>query len=326
MESMKQNPEHCGNHEVSNWALSLRGATLPHAGIALTLYCCAAFHATAGPLLLLTSGAVVSTATSSFTDRRDNLTAVSGSLFRDQSYPFSYTDPNVPGSLDDGSFEAQGVADYGVLKATIITDQDGTASHPSVDVFSSALWQDALTFTTASSSGTAILTFTLDGTGSATYSPGFGIVSGVHSQEIMRFYAGLVPGGSIPFTDYDSTEGVFSLDTKYTATIPFVSGVPASIEATVGTNIVFSCDTGFLGEDFNCMSWHGSGILNFGDTAILSGIELLDSSGTPISSFSIQSASGTTYTADGVIPEPSTFLLLAVGLLPTLALRNRRKL
>ncbi len=54
---------------------------------------------------------------------------------------------------------------------------------------------------------------------------------------------------------------------------------------------------------------------NFSDTALLNGIGVfLNSNGTnPVSNLSFSSADGITYTADGIVPEPSLLLFLAAG-------------
>jgi hypothetical protein len=273
----------------------------------------------ANTLLLLTGGAVISDTAGTTTDRRDNITDTSDpSLSRDASYSFSYTDPSLINSLLQGQFEAQGTVSYGTLGTTISANvQNGHVTYPAVDFFSSALWQDAVTFHSTSASGTAIFTYSLDGTGSGTTQT----PEGVQSSELLRFYAGLIPSGSIPFTNYTVTNQ--SLHTTYTTVaIPFVSGVPLSVEATVGTNVSFTCSapTNLAA----CSDWIASGVLNFGHTAVLDGIQLFDAQGSPISNFSIQSQSGTSYTANGVVPEPNCLVLLGVGF-AAIAERSRRK-
>lgn len=65
---------------------------------------------------------------------------------------------------------------------------------------------------------------------------------------------------------------------------------------------------------------------DFLSTMLLTGISVLDSNGNVISGFSIQSDSGTQYGANGVVPEPASATMLALGILVIGAVRQLRRI
>jgi hypothetical protein len=77
-----------------------------------------------------------------------------------------------------------------------------------------------------------------------------------------------------------------------------------------GTNILFQMSTIINGVSWTAGS---SATANYANTATLTGIAVYDAADSPISNFSIVSGSGTEYTSDGVVPEPSAFGLSAMG-------------
>ena len=103
------------------------------------------------------------------------------------------------------------------------------------------------------------------------------------------------------------------LNTPYVSSpVPFVPGVPVQIVGTIGTNMRIYCSTG--GTPGACDSWTGSGAVDFANTAVLTGIQLLDPNGNPITDFSVTSESGAQFGPNGAVPEPSGLFLVAGGL------------
>jgi hypothetical protein len=74
------------------------------------------------------------------------------------------------------------------------------------------------------------------------------------------------------------------------------------VYAALDAQVSLSCVSEYpVGPD--CTIW-GSGktaTSDFLDTAVMTGIALVDSNGNPISDFSVTSESGTVYTANGVV-------------------------
>ena len=65
---------------------------------------------------------------------------------------------------------------------------------------------------------------------------------------------------------------------------------------------------------------------NFYDTARITGIQILDSTGNPVDNWTIASESGLNYTPNGLFapaPEPGSICLLTVGLLGLVLLSRR---
>ncbi len=93
-----------------------------------------------------------------------------------------------------------------------------------------------------------------------------------------------------------------------------------NIEVALSANLFFGCK----GSVAQCTSWSASGDADFGETASVTGIELVDSTGNPIQNFSITSTSGTFYGPNGVIPEPATAAELLGGVLAILAFARLR--
>ena len=52
---------------------------------------------------------------------------------------------------------------------------------------------------------------------------------------------------------------------------------------------------------------------DYSHTITLNGIRLADGSNAPVNNFQVESASGTVYGVNGVVPEPGTWLLMLIG-------------
>ena len=271
----------------------------------------------ASPILHVESGVYLYG--SSTYDVKDSVTTSSGlTLSRHFSTDFAY------GPLGDqikGDYSADAFASYGVLRGSISSGMGGNEGYPSISVYTLGFFQDTLTFNTGpGTTGTAYFTYTIHGTGSS--GGGFPIGGEIQTQTWGGFLAGK-SGTAHTVTYIDTTDKTVNVEIK-SDPIPFVSGLPVPIDANLGPAIALNC------VDFTifhpCSLWGAFGTSDFGHTALLSGIELFDSLGKPITIFSIASESGTHYTGSGVaaVPEPGSVVLLGSGL-AFIAKRGRRR-
>jgi hypothetical protein len=252
-----------------------------------------------------------------------NVDTVSPANPLDRALPYVRTNTfgfGNPASLT-GDFIANGLATYGTLETSISGEVSGSPSFPLITMYSSAFFFDTMTFTTGTThpAGTAILRISVRGSGSVTDAPGDAGVYG-------RAYGGLLagPAGSGLIWQYpDATNGSVNVVLS-SQPIPFVSGVPVDVEVALGANLWIRCAPSSLFPAV-CLGWSGSGSADFSHTAVLTGIDLFDSSGAPISSFDITSASGTFYGPNGVVPEPGSMLLGLAGMaVLAMGLRSRQ--
>ena len=106
-----------------------------------------------------------------------------------------------------------------------------------------------------------------------------------------------------------------------TLVIPYAlgnSGSTATIDVALTLLTYSSC--GFI-IGSTCTSTD-----DFSDTALVTGLQVLDQSGDVETSASIQAASGTVYGASGATPEPSSIVLLALGGWPGAVIYSRKRL
>ena len=225
---------------------------------------------------------------------------------------FNLSDPGT--AVLSGSYQATGEATYGQLDAKISADVSGASSFPLITIYSSEFFFDSLTFYTNSnqSTGTAYLSVSVDGSGSFS-----GSNAGVYGQNYATVLAG--EAGTSTFHRVASGQATF-----LSQPIPFTSGVPVSIEVALAANEFFGCKI-TNPDPAECDSWSATGVTDYSHTAILTGIELFDSTGAPINTFQISSASGTAYGPDGVVPEPNTLVLCLSIIVVFGAFRHRSK-
>jgi hypothetical protein len=222
----------------------------------------------------------------------------SPSIFYEQNGTFSLADLGT--LLLSGSYGASSSATYGSLGAMISVDVSGSDSFPLITEYASAFFFDTFTFNTGTtaSSGTAYLEITVDGSGSVT-----GSNAGVYGNSYATVLAGEA-GTNLNFQALASVTNTSGQATVLSQPIPFTSGVPVDIEVALAANLYFGCDVTDPFDPAECDNWSANGVTDYSHTALLTGIELFDTTGAPINTFTISSASGTSYGSDGVNPEP----------------------
>jgi hypothetical protein len=106
---------------------------------------------------------------------------------------------------------------------------------------------------------------------------------------------------------HSSVDGTFAL----VAPISFVYG--QAFDLSMQLSVSAGTPTGF--GVLNAETASGSGTANFFDTFVLTGLDPTDANGNPVTGATFSSQSGTTYSINGVVPEPTTLLplLLAFG-------------
>lgn len=194
------------------------------------------------------------------------------------------------GSAADGvtmSMSASGTASYGVLKVGASATFSVTKPDKGADADADARFQDVMTVNFApftGEPGLMLLQYNLDGTNAST---GIGEANldvttavsgpGIKSQSWIQGYSS------------PSVNGVFSPPSL----IEFIYGQPFDlIVDLLGTASGFEVGTGTANSDFS-------------DTFVLSGLIPMDASGNPVVGATFTSGSGTVYTENGVVPEPS---------------------
>jgi hypothetical protein len=117
-----------------------------------------------------------------------------------------------------------------------------------------------------------------------------------------------------PMSLPDNTQDIemFSGDQTITYTFSFLVGQPFRVIYYLGAN---TFETGGA----------LSGTADYSDTAMLTGVQVFDSGMNPVLNPTIVSADGLEYTADGVVPEPGSWLLVGSGLVAVGAFRCRKR-
>lgn len=192
------------------------------------------------------------------------------------------------------------------------------------------MFNDALTIGGSSGAGTAIFSFALDGTGGPDSTSGSG---GGFGESTLGYYFGpgqcfaenpiFCPQSALPLnpaamTIVDVTDTDFSQIVS--VSIPFVFGQKFAIEGFLSSVV----DLGCTGPSGFCDAYLASGGTDFYN-AVLSQIQVLDSTGQMLPGFQVTSDSGTSYGSQGVIPEPGSVALTLSGVVVLWCfLRNRR--
>jgi hypothetical protein len=199
---------------------------------------------------------------------------------------------------------ATATGSYGVLHAYaaskgscgIVDPSVNCTSEGQADAFASATYEDLLTLTNAPPSGKLQVTIQVHGTysGACVFLPtytGSTTSCGMVQSELSD------PGATITPSFNNLGYAPTNVDTQVTLLYSFTStGGVATIGFETSITIATYCAFGNL---FYCAA---SG--DFSNTAIVTGIQVLDASGNPVSNVGITSASGTDY--NNLVPLPIT--------------------
>jgi hypothetical protein len=101
--------------------------------------------------------------------------------------------------------------------------------------------------------------------------------------------------------------------------IQFVYGQPFGLSIYLGASAGTATGYGVLNE----VTGSGGGSADFFDTFVLTGLDPTDASGNSVSGAVFSSQSGTVYSIDGVVPEPSTIVPLLFGLVAVIQAKRR---
>ena len=284
----------------------------------------AAFNQASNASLLVSTG-LYDSGTNQFYDVNtiSPASASATSLEHSWSDTYALSDPST--SFLTGGYSGTSIARYGELNVFVGGSEAGSNTYPSITVYASAFFFDTLTFDTPS--GTAYLNITLDGTGSITDANGNPLPdsagAGVYGSSYATLLAGEV-GDNPSFDQLLYTENEAANETFRSDPIPYVTGVPVTIEVAVSANYYLRCGSS---NPSLCNNWEGQATTDFSQTALVSGLQLFTTNGTPISftSADVTSGSGTIYGPNGVTlsPEPST-VVLAISAVALFAFGSKR--
>jgi hypothetical protein len=201
---------------------------------------------------------------------------------------------------------ADAQASYGVLGASASSSFDVSGTPESDFITANANFEDILTISDPALNGQPGLlyaSYSLDGTisGSA-----FAVVITEAGTALQQQWT----------QQYDSSvNGTFSLP----APIQFVYGQPFGLSMQLSVSAGTPTGYGVL----NAETGTGSGTADFFDPFVLTGLDPTDADGNPVTGAEFSSQSGTHYSVDGVVPEPSTVVSLLL-IFTAMALAKRR--
>jgi len=260
-------------------------------------------------------------------------------LSRASTIALSSLGNSIGGNLGSGNFETEGATaldltgsdftvsaatrpEYGALHARASISFD-LSSPGERDIFGASGWTDQLTISSPGLNGTGgllDLSFLLDGS-LTTSGVGFaGVVVGIGWSDTPLDLNSAVPNVLNLYTSIPSSGQVVH------ASVPFTFGTPFYLASFLfaGAGTLTECPSCDLLVQGIAMSGEGSGSAGFYNTLALTGLHPSDVHGDPISDVHFSSASGTTYTPQGVAtPEPASLVLLGGGLL---SLFGRRRI
>jgi hypothetical protein len=206
-------------------------------------------------------------------------------------------------------------AGYGILQASSAESFSGSATPVFSYLDSYASFFDNLTISFAPFTGeTGYLSigFSLVGTnaqtGSLNAEASLQAVLGMQSSAL-GFTSSAPPGPGVVF---------------FPETFSFVFGQPIDFIVNLGT-VAGSFNPGSDGSIGPYQTTvPGTASSYFADTFILNALDVTDAQGNIVSGVTFSSESGTQYSTDGVVPEPSSRILVLSGLLSLVALRRVR--
>jgi hypothetical protein len=154
--------------------------------------------------------------------------------------------------------------------------------------------------------------FTFGMTGDSSYDQGGGLCTTNIAQTTVDAHFGLVLGDTThPFSTTNGALDLITPDSTKTFTLPITFGAVFTYSQGLGVEVRNSTS----GLPFSGVT--AGGEIDFYDPAQISGVAVFDSTGNPVTDWTIDSGSRLTYTVNGIgpaVPEPSTFGVLAVGL------------
>lgn len=200
----------------------------------------------------------------------------------------------VPGTAWVLDYSSDTQSAFGILRgrasAYLTGTNNGVTPPTFVSVGGRANYFDTTTITGGVGSGTQTLRFHVTGTSSTSGSP--------NSARAQLQYIPFDSQGNI------GPEQNFAVDSFGNTYIPinFTFGVPFTYEISFYSlaQILQYSDGSFASSDYS-------------HTVVLDQVKVADGKGNLVSNFGIVAESGTSYSANGVVPEPASWLLIAVG-------------